>query len=84
MLNGYDQSTPGVIHKAKYEEVCYGYDQILAFPVVQTLQTTPDAAALVSDEVVNYDPEEEPVPVQEMSPVLVPLAVCLAVLLILV
>ena len=84
VLNGYDQSTPGVIHQAKYEEVCYGYDQILAFPVVQTLQTTPDAPALVFDEVVNYEPEDEPAPVEEMSPVLVPLAVCLAALLILV
>ncbi len=37
VLNGYDQSTPGVIHQAKYEEVCYGYDQIL----VQTLHPTP-------------------------------------------
>jgi hypothetical protein len=82
VLHGYDQSIPGVLHQEKHEEVCYAYDQLLAFPVVQTVMTTPSAVQLVTEEVINYDPkavEYEPPPTTEMSPLMLPIAVCLAI-----
>jgi len=83
VLNGYDQSIAGVLHQDKHEEVCYAYDQGLVFPVVQTIQRTPSAPQLVSEEIINYDPETEPKPTTELSPFMVPLAVCFAIAFIL-
>jgi hypothetical protein len=71
-----------VIHQEKYEEVCYAYEQTLAFPVVQTIQRTPSAPQLVTEEIINYDPKAvdyEPPKTTEMSTLMLPIAVCLGI-----
>ena len=75
-----------MLHQDKHEEVCYAYEQVLAFPVVQTIQRTPSAPQLVTEEIINYDPEVveyEPPPTTEMSAAMLPIAVCLAIAFIL-
>ena len=79
VLNGYDQSTPGELHTQENKHYCYGYGMRMVFPETPTVQTEDPVVEpeLVQEEVIVV-PDAEP-PQTEASPIMLPLAVCLAV-----